>query len=40
MVKNRPEIIRAVPARVIASYLGVSPEYLSRIRKSMLSDRH
>lgn len=40
MVKNRPEIIRAVPARVIASYLGVSPEYLSRIRKGMLSDRH
>lgn len=30
--KNRPEIIRNVPLKTIASYLGVSPQYLSKIR--------
>jgi len=30
--KNRPEILQKVPLRTIASYLGVSPQYLSKIR--------
>lgn len=30
--KNRPEIIRNVSLKTIASYIGVSPQYLSKIR--------
>lgn len=30
--KNRPEIIRKVSLKIIASYLGVTPQYLSSIR--------
>lgn len=31
--KNRPEIIKKVPMKVIASYLNVTPQHLSYIRK-------
>lgn len=34
LCKTRPEIIQKVKQRIIASYLRVSPEYLSRLRKS------
>lgn len=30
---NRPDVIRLVPQYILASYLGVTPESLSRIRK-------
>lgn len=30
--QNRPEILQNVSLRIIASYLGVSPQYLSKIR--------
>jgi len=30
-----PEIIQRVPQRMIASYLGITPEALSRVRKEM-----
>jgi CRP-like cAMP-binding protein len=33
LLKNEPEIIKRVPQHYIASYLGVSPVSLSRIRK-------
>lgn len=35
--KSRPDIIQRVPQYMIASYLGVTPEALSRIRKRLFS---
>lgn len=35
LVKNRPEILRVVSMKVLASYLGVTPQYLCNIRKSL-----
>ena len=35
---NRPEIIRAVPAKVIASYLGVTPQYLCRLKEELINE--
>jgi CRP/FNR family transcriptional regulator, anaerobic regulatory protein len=33
LAKNRPDFIQRVPQYIIANYLGISPETLSRIRK-------
>lgn len=33
--KDRPEIIRRIPQHYIASYLGISPVHLSRIRNKL-----
>ena len=33
MFGDRPEIIEKVPQKIIASYLGVTPEYFSRLKK-------
>lgn len=33
LIRNRPEIMACVPQKVIASYLGITPTYLSRLRK-------
>ena len=36
LVENRPELIQRIPQNLIASYLGITPETLSRIRKNLL----
>ncbi|MCU0468857.1 MAG: Crp/Fnr family transcriptional regulator [Arcicella sp.] len=33
LAKNRPDFIQRIPQYIIANYLGISPETLSRIRK-------
>lgn len=33
LLKNRPEVVKKVPLGIIASYLGITQETLSRIRK-------
>jgi len=35
LVKERPELVNRVPQYQIASYLGIKPETLSRIRKKL-----
>jgi len=37
LVKERPKVIQRIPQHVIASYLGIEPETLSRIRKKLTS---
>lgn len=36
LVKNRPDIIQNVSMKIIASYLGVTPQYLCRIKRELL----
>jgi CRP-like cAMP-binding protein len=38
MLKNRPEIIEKIPLRIIASYIGVTPQYVSMIRARLRSE--
>ncbi len=35
LIKNRPKVIQRVPQQYIASYLGIRPQSLSRIRKNL-----
>lgn len=37
MLEHEPELIRQVPLKYLASYLGIAPESLSRIRKKIRS---
>lgn len=37
LMKDCPEIIKNVPLKYIASYLGIKPESLSRIRREIIS---
>lgn len=34
LVENRPEIIRHVASKIVASYLGITPQYLSNIKRA------
>lgn len=36
LVKEYPEFIRNIPLQYLASYLGIAPESLSRIRKRII----
>ena len=40
VVKNRPEIIQAVPGNIIASYLGITPQYLSHLKNELADSRN
>ncbi len=40
MACDRPEIIRKVTQKIIASYLGVTPEYLSKLKNIYLKSRN
>jgi len=33
MLADRPEITDRVPQKMVASYLGVTPEYLSKLKR-------
>lgn len=37
LMPRRPEIIRNVPMKTVAAYLGMSPQYLSTLRKEWLN---
>lgn len=39
LLKNRPDLIQRAPQHQIASYLGITPESLSRIRKRIISGK-
>lgn len=35
LVSSRPKVLQRIPQYMIASYLGITPEHLSRLRKKM-----
>lgn len=37
LLQNNPSIVKNIPLKYIASYLGIKPETLSRIRKKTIS---
>ena len=39
LLKNRPDLVQRAPQHQIASYLGIKPESLSRIRKRIMNQK-
>jgi hypothetical protein len=39
LMRNRPEIMARVPLKIIASYLGITPQYLYQLRKTYLEKK-
>ncbi len=39
LTQERPELVQRIPQNLIASYLGITPETLSRIRKNLVGKR-
>ncbi len=39
LLKQRPELVKQIPQHYIASYLGIKPESLSRIRKRIFAPK-
>lgn len=39
LLKERPDILQIVPQRYVASYLGIAPESLSRLRKRIYENQ-
>ncbi|MDE5795886.1 MAG: Crp/Fnr family transcriptional regulator [Muribaculaceae bacterium] len=37
MIVDRPAIIKTVSQKIVASYLGITPEYLSRLKREFLT---
>ena len=35
LTEDRPELVQRIPQNMVASYLGITPETFSRIRKAM-----
>lgn len=40
LIEERPQIIKRIPQHYIASYLGVSPVHLSRIKNKLANKKH
>jgi CRP-like cAMP-binding protein len=40
LVNERPKVVERVPQYLVASYLGIQPESLSRIRKKIFDHKH
>jgi ribosomal protein L10 len=39
LVDTNPQLIQRIPQNLIASYLGITPETLSRIRKNLANKK-
>lgn len=39
LAESRPELIQRIPQNLVASYLGITPETLSRIRKNLMGKK-
>ena len=40
LMKQQPQLFQRIPLHYIASYLGIEPESLSRLRKRLAGENH